>query len=119
MNRRSPWFYHAIYWHTGQYLEQFVAPLLFLFACFTLILSSMQVAFAALPQDKWTAFSRTSYGFSIAMIIFIAVVFFISSTGVVLYLAQEAVYGIRLHKQKTRPKKQKNEPQSTYHRDQS
>jgi hypothetical protein len=40
---RFSWYYQTIYIQTGQYLERFAAPLLFLFASLTLIISSMQV----------------------------------------------------------------------------
>ncbi|KAF2095015.1 hypothetical protein NA57DRAFT_10447, partial [Rhizodiscina lignyota] len=45
--KRFPWPYHRMHWHSDQYLAQFAAPLLFLFACLTLVLSSMQVGLAA------------------------------------------------------------------------
>ncbi|KAL5389032.1 hypothetical protein DPSP01_002735 [Paraphaeosphaeria sporulosa] len=54
-----PWSYHKLYYHSGQYLAKFAAPLLFLFASFTLILSSMQVGLAAKEtyvDGVWDAF---------------------------------------------------------------
>lgn len=63
-----PWSYHKLYYHSGQYLAKFAAPLLFLFASFTLILSSMQVGLAAKETQGdavWEAFEAVSYFFSI------------------------------------------------------
>lgn len=63
-----PWSYYKLHYHSGQYLAKFAAPLLFLFASFTLILSSMQVGLAAKEtyiDGAWDAFGAVSYVFSI------------------------------------------------------
>ena len=92
------WYYQQIYVQTGQYLERFAAPLLFLFASLTLILSSMQVGLAAQPQEPWMAFSRASWGFSVAVIFFILFLILGAFAGVVLLFARQTLFGIRLQR---------------------
>lgn len=71
-----------MHWHTAQYLARLAAPFLFLFACLTLILSSMQVGLAARPTgtddqeddnlekgDAWDLFSRVSMWFAIIVVV--------------------------------------------------
>lgn len=65
-----PWKYQNQVWQTSQYLSMYVAPLVFVFALFSLILSSMQVVLAARGENTWEAFTRVSWGFSVATIIF-------------------------------------------------
>lgn len=69
-NGPVPWEYQNQVWQTGQYLSVYVAPLIFVFAMLSLILSSMQVVLAARGEDTWEAFVRVSWGFSVATIIF-------------------------------------------------
>jgi hypothetical protein len=66
---RFPWYYQRRLWQTSQFLEQFGAPFLFIFAALSLVLSSMQVVFAARDNNTWAAFSDASWGFSVAVII--------------------------------------------------
>lgn len=49
-NSSTSWFYELPYWSTMPYIEAAAAPLLFIFASFSLVLSSMQVMLAA-PKD--------------------------------------------------------------------
>jgi hypothetical protein len=42
-----PWDYQEQIWKTGQYLQEYAAPLIFIFGILSLILSSMQVLLAA------------------------------------------------------------------------
>lgn len=69
-------YYQQVYWQTGQFLETFVTPLLFLFGTFSVILSAMQVALAA-HFDPWKAFNKISEGFSVAVIVLLAALFLI------------------------------------------
>jgi hypothetical protein len=65
---------HKFLWHQPWYyqeLERWAAPLLFLFAAFSLILSSMQVVLQALGDNTWQAFVKVSWGFSVAVVLFI------------------------------------------------
>ena len=65
-------YYHKRNWQTGEFLGRFQIPLLFFFAAFSVVLSAMQVALAALGQEAWATFIRASWRFSIAVIILIA-----------------------------------------------
>jgi hypothetical protein len=94
--RNSFLYYQNIYVQTGQQLERFATPLLFLFASLTLILSSMQVGLAAQYQQPSMAFSQASWGFSIAVIVFILLLSLVAFVGVVLLFAQQMAFGMRL-----------------------
>jgi hypothetical protein len=68
-----PWDYQEQIWQTGQYLRKYAAPLIFMFAFLSLILSSMQVLLAARGLETWETFVRVSWGFAVAAIIFTTV----------------------------------------------
>ena len=71
-------FYKEQFWQTGQLLNEFAAPLLFVFAALSLILSAMQVVLAAKSGDdqgSWRVFGEVSAWFAVVVIIVIAVVF--------------------------------------------
>ncbi|KAK3357791.1 hypothetical protein B0T25DRAFT_630759 [Lasiosphaeria hispida] len=68
----------AQYWQTGQFLNEFAAPFIFLFATLSLILSGMQVVLAAEVNERgksWHVFAEVSAWFSVAVIIIITVLF--------------------------------------------
>ncbi|KAI0506264.1 hypothetical protein F5B22DRAFT_454294 [Xylaria bambusicola] len=69
---RLPWNYQEQLWQTSQHIQKYATPLIFVFAVLSLILSSMQVAFAAREATTWDAFVRVSWGFSIAILVFAA-----------------------------------------------
>jgi hypothetical protein len=93
--RRFPWYYQQRFWQTSQFLEQFGAPFLFIFAAFSLILSSMQVVFAARGNNTWTAFSNASWGFSVAVIIANVVLVVLLISGIAGLLIGQAKFAIR------------------------
>ncbi|KAH0826841.1 hypothetical protein AYO21_04052 [Fonsecaea monophora] len=70
-------FYEEQFWHTGQFLNEFAAPLLFVFAALSLILSAMQVVLAAKSDDEgsWRVFEEVSAWFAVVAIIVLVVVF--------------------------------------------
>ncbi|KAF2970748.1 hypothetical protein GQX73_g2821 [Xylaria multiplex] len=68
--RQLPWNYRLQLWQTSHFLQYYAAPLIFIFATLSLILSSMQVVLAALGSNTWEAFVRVSWEFSVATIIF-------------------------------------------------
>lgn len=53
---KTRWFYEIPYWSTGMYIERVVAPLLFSFASFSIVLSSMQVVLSV--PDEGLGFKR-------------------------------------------------------------
>jgi hypothetical protein len=72
--RRST--YHQIHQQYGARFAQYYAPLLFIFAVFSVALSAMQVALAyptTMPSDQsWISFAKVSRGFSISTLVFVA-----------------------------------------------
>jgi hypothetical protein len=67
-------YYQEIYWQTGQYVESFVPPILFIFAAISLMLSAMQVILASNSQDNQSAMLRFCWVFSFVVIALIAAV---------------------------------------------
>ncbi|KAK3368553.1 hypothetical protein B0H63DRAFT_488685 [Podospora didyma] len=71
-------YYEQQHWQTGQFLNEFAAPFLFLFATLSLILSGMQVVLATEFNERgkgWHVFANVSLWFSIAIIIIVVVLF--------------------------------------------
>jgi hypothetical protein len=96
-------FYQELYWQTGQVLDEFGAPLLFLFATLSLILSAMQVILAGRSQDPWVVFVNVSWGFSVAVIVLLAVVFFSMALIVTLILFSQLGFAWREARKPRRP----------------
>jgi hypothetical protein len=70
-------FYEEQFWQTGQFLIEFAAPLLFVFAALSLILSAMQVVLAAKSGDdewSWRVFGDVSAWFAVLVVIVIVAV---------------------------------------------
>lgn len=55
---------------TFQIISRYAAPLAFVFALLSLVLSSMQVVITALGTQTWYAFLTVSWGFSVAIMLF-------------------------------------------------
>ncbi|KAK4033240.1 hypothetical protein C8A01DRAFT_50135 [Parachaetomium inaequale] len=72
-------FYEEQFWQTGQFLNEFAAPLFFVFAALSLILSAMQVVLAAKAGDGggegWRVFGEVSAWVAVVVIILLVVVF--------------------------------------------
>ncbi|KAI0844595.1 hypothetical protein F5Y00DRAFT_273922 [Daldinia vernicosa] len=62
-------FYRERFWQTRYFIQEFAAPLVFVFAAFSLILAAMQVVLAARPDETWPAFVAVSTWFSVIVII--------------------------------------------------
>ena len=92
---RLPWYYQEQLWQTAQYIQQYAAPLVFVFAILSIILSSMQVVLAALGETTWHAFVRASWGFSVATIIFAASPIVIAFTSIILLLIVQGQFAVR------------------------
>lgn len=67
-------FYTKQYQQTGQLMREFGAPLLFVFAALTLVLSAMQVVVEA-KEREWRAFADVSAWFSVVVILVLVAVF--------------------------------------------
>jgi hypothetical protein len=92
------WSYQNLYLQTGQFLERFGAPLLFLFAGLTIILSSMQVVLAARPEGSSSVFATVSWGFSVAVIIFIVMLSVLAGIFLGGLYSSQLLYGIRVQR---------------------
>ena len=98
---RGPWTlvfrrYHREHIQTGQYIQSYAGPLLFVFAVLTLILSAMQVVASVLGDQTWDAFVRASWGFSVAVIVSVLVLCFWTITGVVGFLLSQAHFALKM-----------------------
>jgi hypothetical protein len=100
-----PWNYQQHYWQTGQFLERLGAPLLLSFAAFSLVLSSMQVALAALGQNIWASFSKFSWGFSVAVILLVAAIFISILLGIIAVLVAQAQFAMRKKRKETKDRR--------------
>lgn len=95
LGRILPWSYYKLTYHSGQYLAKFVPPLLFLFACLTLLLSSMQVGLAARPSEhEPRLFADVSLWFSVSIIVGIAVLGLFILGGFALYILNRVAVGL-------------------------
>ena len=77
------WYYEIPHWSTGPYIERAIAPLIFVFASLTIVLSSMQVvlsvptdaiSFTQLDNSHLQAIRRSFWIFSIIMLLLSCVV---------------------------------------------
>ena len=99
------WYYHEIYWSTGAYVERFFAPLLFVFGSVTIILTAMQVLVTVpggtiIAEARWVIAAKASWGFSVAMILFIASLWLIFLGGIVVFLTAQGIYATVTRKRK-------------------
>jgi hypothetical protein len=86
-------YFHKVVWQYGNYLAQYYAPYLFLFAVFSVVLSAMQVGVAA--KNEWQSFYDVSAWFSVATLIVVCLVI-LGIIGDFLFLGgREAVYAIK------------------------
>ncbi|KAI0104674.1 hypothetical protein GGR51DRAFT_521705 [Nemania sp. FL0031] len=105
LKRPLPWSYQRLLWQTSQYIQYYAAPLFFIFAILTLILSSIQVGLAALADDSWDTFVRVSWGFSVATIIFAVSIVTATIIGVSVLLLFQWQFAIRMKWKEMRPVK--------------
>jgi hypothetical protein len=96
VDKPVPWAYHQQNQQIGQFLRSYTAPFIFVFAMCSLILSSMQVALQARGPDTWKVFERVSWGFSVATIIFCAVLIVGAVMIVVLILVYQGQFALRM-----------------------
>ena len=93
--------YHEHSWLIGGYLKRCGTPVLFLFAAFSVMLSAMQVALAALDRDTWPAFVTASWAFSIAVPILIVVLAAGCTLGVLCSLLAQGQFPFRMGRRET------------------
>lgn len=106
------WYYHEVYWNTGAYIERFFAPLLFLFGSLAIVLTAMQVM-VTLPEGsivsrtQWATAAKASWRFSLAMILFIAALWFSFLGGIVVLLMAQVIYASAMRRRKARLRRKK------------
>lgn len=70
--------YQKVEWQYGAYFARYYAPILFVFAMFSLVVSSMQLVLAVRtvlePDDAWLVFARVGRGFALFTIFSVACV---------------------------------------------
>lgn len=98
LGKALPLYYRNPYVQTNQYSERFGAPLLFLFASLTLVLSSMQVVLAAQGENTWRSFIRVSWSFSVAAILLVLALSFLACIAVLVHFLRQLIWGIRLQR---------------------
>lgn len=90
------WNYQERFWQTQQFLDRLGAPLLFVFATVSLLLSAMQVALGAWGSDTPKAFSTASRIFSVGWIIITALLFDLLIVGVASLLLLQLCFAFRM-----------------------
>lgn len=81
---------------TFQGISRYAAPLAFTFALMSLVLSSMQVVLTALGTKTWYAFVSVSWGFSVAIILFVASVILGAGLMVLSILFSQLLFALRM-----------------------
>lgn len=81
-------------------MERFFAPLLFVFGSLAIVLTAMQVLVAVpdgsvIKTNQGTAMVKTSWGFSIAMILLIVTIWLAFVGGFVVLLVYQAAFAAR------------------------
>jgi hypothetical protein len=94
------WYYHKPYWKTGQFVKHYAAPIIFIFAPLSLILSAMQVVLAAPGDDAWRVLASVSWGFSVAVIVLITGLAVLAVTIVLGFLINQGLFSLRTHRGK-------------------
>ncbi|KZL80791.1 hypothetical protein CI238_01813 [Colletotrichum incanum] len=70
-------FYEEQFWQIRHFMNEFAAPLLFVFAALSLILSAMQVVLAAKSDNegRWRVFTEVSAWFAVMVIVVVVAIF--------------------------------------------
>ncbi len=106
---RLTWYYQRPHWHSTAFFGSFGPPLLFTFASFSLILSAMQVVLAALGLNSWQTFTVVSWGFSIAVVVLVAILGVAAVISVLVLVSVQRQFAIRA-KLRERVQNNKDEP---------
>lgn len=91
--------YQKVEWQYGAYFAQYYAPVLFVFAVFSLLTSAMQVVLAAQAilesDDSSLTFARVSRGFSLFTILFVACVIAALLIALINLVSREAIFALQ------------------------
>ncbi|KAK0632481.1 hypothetical protein B0T14DRAFT_419489 [Immersiella caudata] len=107
--------YFHIYPQWGSFLAHILAPIITIFAVFSVVLNSMQVGLAALDMGPgnegsgWPAFVSVSIYFPVAIIISIAIVVAVAVVGLVLMGVKDLIHGNNVRRRKKRGDKRAGE----------
>lgn len=93
-------YYLQVYWQTGQFLAVLVAPTLFIYASISLLLSAMSLTHAT-RSPRWDALENVSWGFALAVIIMLAVLWSCIAVTVAGILLSQLLFAL---KNKRKPK---------------
>ncbi|KAI5462215.1 hypothetical protein BGZ63DRAFT_208051 [Mariannaea sp. PMI_226] len=91
-----PWYYHEMRWQTADYLRDYGAVAVFIFAVLSLILSSLQVMIAVQALPTRSSFLRFSWVFSIITMIFCASLVFATILGIIVLLLVQTQFAARM-----------------------
>lgn len=108
--------YFHIYPQWGSFLGHLLAPIITVFAVFSVVLNSMQVGLQALDMEPgnhdengWPSFVSVSLWFPIAIIIVIAIVVAVALTGLALMGMKDVIHGNNVRRRKKRGDKHAGE----------
>ncbi|KAL6696426.1 hypothetical protein J3F84DRAFT_407324 [Trichoderma pleuroticola] len=92
--------YHKAEGQYGLYFARFYGPILFAFGVFSVLLSAMQVVLAVMPLTddlgaSWLDFAKVSRGFSILILVVVAIVAFFLLVAFMSLASREIIYALR------------------------
>lgn len=103
---------HLAYYHIfpqwGSFLTHILAPIVTVFAVFSVVLNSMQVGLAALDMGPgnedsgWPAFISVSIYFPVAIIISVAIIVLAAVVGIILMGVRDFIRGNKVRRRKKR-----------------
>ena len=98
--------YQMVEWQHAAYFAQFYGPILFVFAIFSLLLSSMSLVLAVrrvLEPSKfsWTTFARAARGFALFTIFVVLCIIVLFTVAVVGFLLKEAIFALTYKEKET------------------
>lgn len=100
--------YFHIHLQWGSFLEHILAPIITIFAVFSVVLNSMQVSLAALDMETenndsgWPSFISISLYFPILIIICIAIVLALAAAGLSIMGIKDFLHGDKVRRRKKR-----------------
>lgn len=97
---KGAWNYQELYWQTGQYLNSFAGPLMFVFGSVAVMLSAMQVVVSipdpviVMDESGWKAFRHVSWGTAVVVIVLVLSIWIALLGGVICLLSAQLAFSI-------------------------